>query len=79
VLVQHGILCSMSRKGNCYDNAVMESYFATLNKRLIHQQDYATRQAARQNLFESIEVFSNRQRRHSALGYQSPRQFEEAA
>jgi transposase InsO family protein len=78
-LARQGIECSMSRQGNCYDNAVMESFFATLKKELIHQQAYATREAARQSLFAYIETFYNRERRHSALGYQSPCQFEEAA
>ena len=71
--------CSMSRKGNCWDNAPMESFFATLKKELVHQERYATREEARQSLFEYIEVFYNRVRRHSAIGYQSPTGFEEAA
>lgn len=78
LLKLHGLRCSMSRQGNCYDNAVMESFFATLKKELVYQEVYATREAARQSLFEYIEVFYNRQRRHSALGYRSPCQFEEA-
>jgi len=73
----------MSRKGNCYDNAVMESFFASLKKELVHQRDYHTRAEARQSLFEYIEVFYNQERLHSALGYVSPneyeRQFEQAA
>jgi transposase InsO family protein len=77
-LLRAGIRCSMSRKGNCYDNAVMESFFATLKKELVHQADYASRQEARQSLFEYIEVFYNRRRRHSALGYVSPEQYEQA-
>lgn len=79
LLTLHGIRCSMSRKGNCYDNAAMESFFATLKKELVHQADYATREGARQSLFEYIEVFYNRERRHSSLDYQSPCQYEEAA
>lgn len=75
-LQQHGIKCSMSGKGNCYDNAAMESFFATLKKELVHQRDYATREEARQSLFEYIEVFYNRERQHSALGYQSPCVYE---
>lgn len=78
ILAAHGIRCSMSGTGNCYDNAVMESFFATLKKELIHQADYDTREAARQSIFEYIEVFYNRERRHSALGYLSPAAFEEA-
>jgi putative transposase len=79
LLASQGMTCSMSRKGNCWDNAPMESFFATLKKELVHQVRYATREAARQSLFEYIEVFYNRERRHSALGYQSPTTFEEAA
>jgi putative transposase len=79
LLASQGITCSMSRKGNCWDNAPMESFFATLKKELVHQVRYATREAARQSLFEYIEVFYNRVRRHSAIGYQSPTTFEEAA
>lgn len=79
LLASQGITCSMSRRGNCWDNAPMESFFATLKKELVHQERYATRQAARQSLFEYIEVFYNRVRRHSALGYVSPETFEEAA
>ena len=79
LLKSQGITCSMSRKGNCWDNAPMESFFATLKKELIHQERYATRAEARRSVFEYIEVFYNRKRRHSALGYVSPQQFEEAA
>lgn len=76
VLTEHGIVCSMSRKGNCYDNAVMESFFATLKKELVHQADYATREQARQSIFEYLEVFYNRVRRHTALAGVSPETFE---
>lgn len=79
LLKDHGITCSMSRKGNCWDNAPMESFFATLKKELVHHEEYKTRTAARHSLFEYIEVFYNRVRRHSALGYQSPTQFAKAA
>jgi transposase InsO family protein len=79
VLREHGITCSMSGVGNCYDNAAMESFFATLKKELVHQERFATRAQARQRIFEYIEVFYNRERRHSALGYQSPCRFEELA
>ena len=75
-LGEHGIACSMSRKGNCWDNAVVESFFATLKKELIHDRRYLTREEARQEIFEWIEVFYNRQRRHSTLGYSSPAEFE---
>ena len=72
----HGIRCSMSRKANCFDNAPAESFFGTLKTELVHQQHYATRAAARRAIFEYMEVFYNRQRRHSALGYKSPAEFE---
>lgn len=78
LLNKYGITCSMSRKGNCWDNAPMESFFATLKKELVHHETYRTRTEARQCLFEYIEVFYNRVRRHSALGYKSPTQFAEA-
>lgn len=79
LLKLHGIRCSMSRKGNCWDNAPMESFFATLKKELIHLEQYETREEARQSLFEYIELFYNRVRRHSALGFVSPAEFEQAA
>lgn len=79
LLMRHGIMCSMSRKGNCWDNAPMESFFATLKKELVHSEDYLTRTEARQSIFEYIEVFYNRVRRHSALNYLSPVNFELAA
>jgi putative transposase len=72
ILARHGITCSMSRKANCWDNAPTESLIATIKKELVHQQHYATRDQARHALFEYIEVFYNRQRRHSALDYQTP-------
>lgn len=78
ILAGHGIACSMSRRGNCWDNAPMESFFASLKKELIHHEDYATREEARASIFEYIEVFYNRIRRHSSLGYQSPSEFERA-
>lgn len=74
----NGIQCSMSRKGDCWDNAVMESFFATLKKELIHRQKYETRASARHSIFEYMEVFYNRKRLHSSLGYQSPEMFEQA-
>jgi putative transposase len=76
LLAQHGFAASMSRTGNCYDNALMESFFGTLKTELVHHENYATREQARQALFEYIEVFYNRKRRHSALGYQSPTEYE---
>jgi putative transposase len=77
VLDEHGLLCSMSRSGNCYDNAVMESFFKTLKTELVYHERYATHQQARQSLFEYIEIFYNRQRLHSALDYQSPERYEQ--
>jgi putative transposase len=76
VLAAHGIEASMSRTGNCYDNAVAESFFATLKRELVGQEPFESREQARRAIFEWIEVFYNRQRRHSALGYVSPEQFE---
>lgn len=73
-----GLEVSMSRKGNCYDNAPMESFFGTLKTELVHHEKYPTREAARQSLFEYIEVFYNRRRRHSSLGYVSPHEYEQA-
>src|SRR5207244_10723355 len=71
MLAQHGIVCSMSRRGDCWDNAVAESFFATLKVELVHDAAWATRAAARTELFEYLELFYNGQRRHSALGYLS--------
>jgi putative transposase len=76
LLTKHQLRCSMSRAGNCYDNAPMESFFSTLKSELIHHRRYATRAEARADIFEFIEVFYNRLRRHSALAFQSPVMFE---
>lgn len=76
-LAKHGIECSMSRRGNCWDNAPMESFFSTLKRELAHRSVWQTRAQARQDIFDYIEVFYNRQRRHSALNYQTPSGFEE--
>ena len=75
-LRRHGIVCSMSRRGNCWDNAVAESFFATLKVELAHAANWATRRQARSDVFEYIEQFYNGQRRHSALDYLSPLTFE---
>ena len=75
-LTKYQIQASMSRKGNCYDNAPMESFFGTLKTELIHQRHYLTRMEAKTDIFEYIEVFYNRLRRHSALGYLCPVAFE---
>jgi transposase InsO family protein len=77
LLAEHGIECSMSGVGQCWDNAPMESFFASLKKELVHDADFATREEARAAIFEYIEVFYNRQRRHSALGYVSPAEYEQ--
>jgi len=75
-LAQGGITPSMSRKGNCYDNAVAESFFSTLKNELIHHQTYHTRDEASRDIFAFIEGFYNRQRLHQTLGYLSPLAFE---
>jgi len=77
LLASHGIAASMSRKGNCWDNAVAESFFATLERELIDDADWRTREEATSDIFEFIEVWYNRQRRHSTLGYLSPAAYEE--
>jgi transposase InsO family protein len=73
----HGILQSMSRPGQCWDNAVAESFFASLKNELIYPGIWATRTEARRAVFEYIELFFNRRRRHSAPGYRSPAAYEE--
>jgi putative transposase len=78
LLAGHGITCSMSRRANCWDNAPMESFFASLKKELTRGESFATREEARASLFEYIEVFFNRMRRHSSLGYMSPAEYERA-
>ena len=69
----------MSRKGDCWDNAVAESFFSTLKAELVHRTDYASRSQARASVFEYIEAFYNGRRRHSALGYVSPVEHENTA
>ncbi len=76
-LRDQGIGCSMSRRGNCWDNAPLESFFATLKKELVHRERYQTREQAKASVFSYIEVFYNRKRRHSALGYLSPHDYEQ--
>jgi putative transposase len=75
-LAAHGITASMSRKGNCYDNAFAESFFHSLKVELVHQREFETREEAMRAIFEYIEVWYNRERLHSSLGYQSPVQYE---
>jgi len=77
ILKEGQIVGSMSRKGNCWDNAVMENFFGSLKNEWVRDQVFATRQAAKESLFNYIEVFYNRQRRHAALGYLSPAAYEE--
>ena len=76
LLKANGIVCSMSRKGNCFDNAVQESFYHSLKTELVHHEHYHTRDQARASIFDYIEVFYNRERLHSTLGYMSPLQFE---
>lgn len=75
-LADQGMRCSMSRKGNCWDNAAMESFFSRLKVELIYAENYREVEAAQAGIFEYIEIFYNRQRRHSAIGYVSPHEFE---
>ena len=77
VLEAHGLVCSMSRRGNCYDNAVMEAFFSSLKSELADR--FESRDDARRELFEYIEVFYNQRRRHSTIGYLSPAAFERRA
>lgn len=72
LLKKHKFICSMSRKGNCYDNACAETFFSTIKTELIYQERFQTREEARRAIFEYIEVFYNRKRKHAALGYVSP-------
>ncbi len=76
LLGRHGITCSMSRRGDCWDNAVVESFFASLKVERLHEQRYATVEQLRTDVADYIERFYNRQRRHSTLGYLSPAIYE---
>lgn len=78
-LAERGITCSMGRKGNCWDNAVVESFFSSLKMELVHIRSFRTREEAKLALFEYMEVFYNRRRRHSSLGYLSPAEYERTA
>jgi len=78
-LESFGISCSMSRRGNCWDNAPVESFFGTLKQELVYRCDFVTRAAARSKIFSWLEVWYNRVRRHSSLGYVSPVEFERQA
>lgn len=79
LLRDHGILCSMSRNGDCWDNAAMESFFHTLKTECVYHERYKTRDEAKKSVFDYIEVFYNRCRKHSYLGYQSPERYEQLA
>ena len=72
----HGLVSSMSRRGNCYDNAVAESFFGSLKKERIKRRIYATREQAKQDIFEYMEIFYNRKRRHSFNNQLSPVEYE---
>ena len=76
LLGEHGIITSMSRTGNGWDNACVESFFGTLKRELVYHRHYVTREDAKQDIFEYIKVFYNRQRRHSTLGYDFPAEYE---
>ena len=76
LLKENGFIPSMSSKGNCYDNAPAESLFGTIKNELIYLNRYETRDAARQAIFEYVEVFYNRLRRHASLGYLTPEEFK---
>ena len=76
LLARHGITCSMSRVAQCWDNAPVESFFASLKKELVHHERYTTREQARASIFEYVEAFYNRVRLHSSLGFLSPEEFE---
>jgi transposase InsO family protein len=79
LMKENKLSCSMSRKGECLDNAVAESFFGTLKTELVTHEDYRSKEEARKSLFEYIELFYNRRRRHSFLGYISPAEFEARA
>ena len=76
LLSAEGITCSMSRRGDCWDNSAVESFFASLKKERVYRKTYATRDAARADIFDYIEAFYNSRRRHSTLGQVSPNEFE---
>ncbi len=76
-LEHHGLIASMSRKGNCYDNAAMEAFWSTLKREAMEESDQWTKDRVRRELFEYIEAIYNRSRLHSSLGYQSPVDFEQ--
>ncbi len=77
LIQRNGLRCSMGRRATCYDNAAMESFFHTLKVELVHRERYASRRSATATIFEYIEVYYNRQRKHSAIGHQIPMLFEQ--
>ena len=79
LIKNNGLRCSMGRRANCYDNAVTESFFHTLKVELVHRERYRTRRRANSSIFEYIETYYNRQRKHSAIGHRIPMLFEQAA
>ena len=79
ILTWRGVVLSLSRKGNCYDNAVVESFFSSLKNELTHDRSFQDRTEARQAIFHYIEGFYNRTRLHQTLGYRSPEEFERQA
>jgi putative transposase len=79
LLREHGVRCSMSRRGDCWDNAAMESFFSTLKTERTSRKNYQTRDEARADVFDYVERFYNPRRRHSTLGYLSPADYEKAA
>ena len=79
ILDKKKVTISMSRKGNCWDNAVSESFFGTLKQELIHHEKYKNLEEVRMSLFKYIEAFYNRKRLHSTLGYKSPDEYEKAS
>lgn len=76
LLAEHGITCSMSRRGDCWDNSAMESFFSTLKKERVNRRNYRTRDEARADLFDYVERFYNPRRQHSTIGYLSPVEYE---
>ena len=77
MLTAYGLICSMSRKGNCWDNSVAESFFHTLKTELVYNERYKTKEAAKASIFHYIETYYNRVRRHSSIGTRAPLVFEE--
>lgn len=79
LLERHGIRLSLGRRGDCYDNAVMESFFSTLKSELVNREEFETEQEARRRIYDYIEIYYNRQRRHSTLNYQTPSEYASAS